>query len=133
MDCRTKNLAFPDLLSENVSLKDPNGYRLAHKEISKDISFFDQTGLEIQNLLDHNSSADDGSDNFDPIVCTNLGETKALHLENDATEMICTSFHSKSPNVLFNVSDSFRANENNNNTRKWQAPPMFVEARVHEN
>ena len=35
-----KNLAFPDLLSRNVSLKDLNGKQLAHKEIPKDIRFF---------------------------------------------------------------------------------------------
>ena len=128
-----KNLAFPDLLSRNVSLKDLNGHQLAHEEIPKDISFFNQSGNEVQNLIDHNSSADDGNDEFYPIACTHLGETKALHLKNDGTEMICTIFDSKSPKALFNVSDSFREGKNINNRRKWQAPPMLVEAAVHEN
>ena len=34
-----KNLAFPDLLSRTVSLKDLNGHQLLHKEIPKDIKF----------------------------------------------------------------------------------------------
>ena len=67
-----KNLAFPDLLSRNVSLKDLNGHQLAHKEIPKDIRFFNQSGQELKNLIDHNSSADDGKDDFCPIVCTHL-------------------------------------------------------------
>ena len=47
--------------------------------------------------------------------------------------MICTIFDSKSPRAPFNVSDSFREGNNINNRRKWQAPPMVVEAEVHEN
>ena len=85
--------AFPDLLSRNVSLKDLNGHQLAHKEIPKDIRFFNQSGLEVQCLIDHNRCADDGKDDFYPIVCTRLGETKAPHLKNDGTN-ICKIFDS---------------------------------------
>ena len=127
-----KNLAFPDLLSRNVPLKDLNGHQLVHKEIPKDIRFFKESGHEVQYLIDHNSSADDGNDNFYPIVSTHLGETKALHLKNDGTDMICTIFDSKSPEVLFNVSDSFREGKNINNRRKRQAPPLVVESEDRE-
>ena len=128
-----KNLAFPDLLSRNVSSKDLNGHQLAPEEISKDIKFFNHSGHEVQYLIDHNSSAGDGNDDFYPLVCSHLGETKALHLKNDGTEMICTILDSKSPKALFNVSDSFREGKNITNRRKWQAPPMLVKAEVHEN
>ena len=128
-----KNPAFPDLLSRNVSLKDLDGHQLVHKEIRTDIRFFNQSGDEVQYLIDHNSSADDGKDDFYPIVCTHLGETKALHLKNDGTEMICTIFDSRSPKALFNVSHSFREGKNINNRRRRQAPPNVVEAEVHEN
>ena len=125
-----KNLAFPDLLIGNVSLKDLNGHQLAHKEIPKDIRFFNQSGLEVQYLINHNSP-DDGKDVFYPIVCTHLDETKALHIRNDGTEKICTILDSKSPKALLNVSDSFREGKNINNRRIWQAPPMLVEAEFH--
>ena len=128
-----KNLAFPDLSSRNVSLKDMNGHQLAHKEIPKDIRFFNQSGHEVQYLIDHKSLAEDGNDDFNPIVCTHKGKTKAFHRKNDGTEMICTFLDSKSTKVLFNVSDSFREGKNINNRRKRQAPPMFVESGVHEN
>ena len=120
-------------MSRNVSLKYLNAHQLAHKEIPKDIRFFNQSGHEVQYLIDHNSPADGGNDDFYPIVCTHLGETKALHLKNDGTEMICTIFDSKSPKALFNDSDSFREGRNINNKRKWQIPPMVVEAEFHEN
>ena len=114
-------------------MKDLNGHQLAHKEIPKDIRFFNQSGHEVQYLIEYNRPADGGNDNFYPIVCTHLGETKALHLKNNVTEMICTIFDSKSPKALFNDSDSFREGKNINNKQKWQAPPMVVEAEVHEN
>ena len=120
-------------MSRIVSLKHLNGHQLAHTEIPKDIRFFNQSGHEVHYLIDHDSSADDGNDDFSPIVCTYLGETKALHLRNDGTEMIWTIFDTKSPKALFNVSDSFREGKNINNRRKWQALPMVVEAKVHEN
>ena len=112
-------------MSRNVSLKDVNGHQLAHKEIPKDIRFFNQSVHEVQYLIDHNSSADDGNDDFYPIVCTHLGETKALHLKNIGTELICTIFDSKSPKALFNVSDSFREGKNINNRRKWQVHEIY--------
>ena len=120
-------------MSRNVFLKDLNGHQLAHKKVPKDIRFFEQNGHEVQHLIDHNSSADNGNDDFYPIVCTHLGKTKKLHLKNDGTEMICIFFVSKSPKALFNDSDSFRESNTINNRRKWQAPPMVVETIVHEN
>ena len=56
-----------------------------------------------------------------------------VNLKNDGTEMICTIFDSKSPKALFNVSDSFREEENINNRRKSRTPPLVVEAELHEN
>ena len=61
---------------------------------------------------------DDGNDDFYPIVCKRLDETKAFHLENDGTEMICTFFDPKSPKAFFNVFDFFREGKNINNRQK---------------
>ena len=128
-----KYLAIPDLLSRNVSLKDLNGHQLLHKEIPKDIKFFSQSGHEVQYLIDHNSPAESANDDFYPIICTHLGETKKLHLKNDGTDLICTIYDPNSPKALFDVSDSLREGKDINIRRKWQDPPMVVEADVHEN
>ena len=125
--------AFPALLSENASLKDLNGHQLAHKEIPKEISFFNQSGHENQYLFDHKSSADDGNDIFHPLVSTHLCEPKAFYLKNDGFGMICSIFDSKSPEALFNVSDCFGEGKNINTRRKKQAPRKVVEAEFHEN
>ena len=113
-----KNSAFPDLLSRNVSLKELNGHKLVHKEIPEDIIFFNQSGHEVQYLIDHNSSADVKNDNFHPIVWTHQCETKTLHLKNDGTDMICTMFDWKSPKALFNVCHFCREGKKNINNRR---------------
>ena len=120
-------------MSRRVSLKNLNGHQLAHKKFPKDIRFFNQSGHEVHYLIDHISCTDEGNDDFQPFVCTHLGVTKALHHNNDGTEMICINFDSTSPKARFNVSDSFREGKNINNRRKWQAPTTVTEAEVHEN
>ena len=92
-----RNLAFFDLLSGNVSLKDLNSHQLAHKEFPKNIRIIIQIGHEVQYLIYHNTSADDGNGNFYRIVWTHLSETQALQLENKSIDMICTIFDPRSP------------------------------------
>ena len=92
--------------------------QLAHKEIPKKIRFFNQSGHVVQYLIDHNSSADVGNDDFYPTVCTHLGKTKTFHLKNDGIEMIFRTLNSKSPKGVFNVSDSFQEGKNIKNNRR---------------
>ena len=91
----------------------------------KDVRFINPNRHEVQNLVDHEISADDRNDDFYPIVRTYPGEIKTLHLKNDNTDMICTNIDSRSPKAFFNVSDSFREGKNIYKTRKWQAPPTL--------
>ena len=44
-----KNLAFPDILSRNVKLKDLDKYQLKHKKIPKDISFLTTSIVTMKN------------------------------------------------------------------------------------
>ena len=50
-----KNLAFPDILSRNVKLKDLDKHQLKHKKIPKDISFYDQNGNEEKYFVLHDN------------------------------------------------------------------------------
>ena len=129
-----KNLTLPDLQSRNLSLKDLNGHHLLHKETQKVIKFISQSGHEVQYLIDHNSTDESANDDFYPIVCTHLGETKK-HLKRRYRQIlsICTVYNSNSPKAPFNVSDSFRKGRDINIRRKRQTPPMIVEADGHEN
>ena len=128
-----KNLTFPDLLSRNVSSKDLNGHQVSHKEIPRlSVSTNQSAHKKIIISLSTAALLLMEITMFIPFFCTHLAETNAFHLKNDGIDIICTVFDSKSPGVIFNVSDSFREGKNIFNRRKWQAPPMVVEAEDHE-
>ena len=69
---RRKKLAFPDILSRNVKLKDLDKYQLKHKIFPKDISFYDQNGNEEKYFVLHDNEKRNAAD-FYPI----LKESKA--------------------------------------------------------
>ena len=50
-----KNLAFPDILNRNVSIKDLDKYQLKHKKIPKDIKFYDESGNEEKYFVLHDN------------------------------------------------------------------------------
>ena len=50
-------LAFPDILSLNVTLEETKNLRKLHQEIPQDISFYDEFGSKVQYAIEHN---DDG-------------------------------------------------------------------------
>ena len=126
-----KNMAFPDLWSRNVPLRDLNGHQLSHKEFPEDIRFFNQNGHEVQYFNDHSSSTDVEMTIFISLSAYNWVK-KALHLKIDGIDMTCTIFDSKSPKALSNVSDSLEEGKNFNKRRKRQSPSIVVEAEVHE-
>ena len=96
-----KNLAIPDVLSTNVSLKDLNDHQLAQKENPLTIRFFIQNRQELQYRIDHNSSAEDENGNFYALVCRHLGETKAFHFKNDSIDKTWTILDTYWPKTVF--------------------------------
>ena len=116
-------------------MKDLNGLQLAYREVRKDIKFFNQSGLEVQYLSDHNNSAVLMIELtfFYLIDWTHLGKRMAVNPTNESTDMICTISDSQSPKGLFNVSDAFREGKNVNDRPKCQTPPMPMVAEGHEN
>ena len=62
------NLAFPDILSRTVTLSDINKLQLQHKEIPKEISFYDEKGDQMHNTIKHEDSQDISCNNFFPII-----------------------------------------------------------------
>ena len=77
------NLAFPDILSRNLTLSEANKLQLQHKEIQHDISFYDQDGLKVHYTIKHEAEQNAFYIDLYPIICQ-LGKTrKALRLKND--------------------------------------------------
>ena len=57
-----------DLFSKNMLLEEPNGNQLLHEEDPNAIMFSSQNRHEVQNLIDHNGSAECNNDNFNIII-----------------------------------------------------------------
>ena len=51
------NLAFPDIFSRKVTLSDVNKLQLQHKEIPKEISFYDEGGDQMHYTIKHEESS----------------------------------------------------------------------------
>ena len=77
-----KNLAFPDILSRNVSIKDLDKYQLKHKKIPKDIKFYDESGNEEKYFVLHNSEKGQKNDCY-PILKQTFQGVKKLNFENE--------------------------------------------------
>ena len=80
------NLAFPDILSRNVTLSDINKLQLQHKEIPKEISFYDERGDQMHYTIKHEDSQYISCNDFFPIICQHGNDRQILHLKNDGDE-----------------------------------------------
>ena len=77
-----KNLAFPDILSSNVKLKDLDKYQLKHKKRRKDISFYDEHGYEEKYfILLYNEKGP--ADDFFPILKQSITGIYKFIFKND--------------------------------------------------
>ena len=80
------NLAFPDILSRNVTLSGANKLQLQHKEIPHDISFYDHEGLKVHYTIKHEEEQNTSYNDFYPIICQPGNTRKTLRLKNDGNE-----------------------------------------------
>ena len=80
------NLAFPDLLSRNVTLEETKNLQNLHKEKPRDISFSDEFGSKIHYAIEHNDDGECGSTDFFPMLCQKGKEQRLLHLKNGGEE-----------------------------------------------
>lgn len=76
-----KNLAFPDILSRNMSLTDIKKHQLKHKRIPKEIKFYDENGSEIKYFIDHDEDEARTSNDFFPIISHQNNTTRTLMFE----------------------------------------------------
>ena len=80
------NLAFPDILSRNITLAETKNLQKLHKEIPLDISFYDEFGSKVHYTIEHNDDGQCGSNDFFPILCQRGKDQRLLHLKNDGEE-----------------------------------------------
>ena len=91
------NLAFPDILSRNVTLEGYQKHQLQHKKIPRDIEFFDENGNPVLYKIQHEDNPHDTCNVFYPIHRQQGNDEKILRLQNDGESYTLNSISNEFP------------------------------------
>ena len=93
------NLAFPDILSRNVTLEGYQNHQLQHKKIPRDFEFFDENGNPVFYKIQHEDNPHDTCNDFYPIHRQQGNDEKILRLQNDGESYTLNSISNEFPNL----------------------------------
>ena len=122
------NLAFPDILSRNVTIDEYKHHQLQHKKLPRNIQFFDKHGQQITYKISHDDiSAAETCNDFYPIQCQQGKDQKIHRLHNDGENFslnsISTDFATSSVQL---AADCFRMGRAINQFRRLFRPGSLV-------
>ena len=108
-----RSLAFPDILSRNVTITDIKKYQKKHKHIPKDNKFYDDQKKEVKNFIEHD---DEGLSSIDfySVFCTTSTEKRRLLLINDGHDFEVTEPITNQVSSFNDISTHFKLGENVN-------------------
>ena len=103
------NLAFPDILSRNITIEQYQKHQLQHKRIPRDTEFYDENGTPVKYQTQHEDNPNDTCNFFYPIKYKRGNEEKTLSLQNDGEDFTVTSILDEFPiTSIQQAADSFR-------------------------
>ena len=70
------NLAFPVILSRNVTVEEYQKHHLPHKKTPRDIEFHDEHGSPLTYQTQHVDNPNDSCNDFYPIHCKQENDNK---------------------------------------------------------
>ena len=117
------NLAFPDMLSRNVTIDEYQHHQLQHKKLPRDIQYFDEHGQQITYKINHDDTSAEKCNDFYPINCQQGKDQKILRLHNDGKNFslnsISTEFATSTAQL---AADCFRMGRTINQFRRLCRP-----------
>ena len=117
------NLAFPDILSRNVTIGEYQMHQLRHKRIPRDIQFFDEHGTPVRYQIQHEDNPNDTCNDFYPIKYKRGNEEKKLRLQNDGKDFTVSSMLDEFPTIsIQQASVCFRMGRIINQFRRIRGP-----------
>ena len=126
------NLAFPDILSRNVTVEEHQMHQLRHKRIPRDIEFFDEHGTPVTYQIQHEDNPNDTCNDFHPIKYKRGNEEKILRLQNDSEDFTVSSMFEEFPIIsVQRASDCFRMGKLINQFRRICGPETQSNASVN--
>ena len=117
------NLAFPDILSRNVTAEEYQRHQLNHKKIPRDIEFYDEHGSPLTYRIQHYDNPSDTCNDFYPIHCQQGHNNKVLRLHNDGENFTLNSLSNEIPlTTIQSATDCFRLGKTINQFRRLCLP-----------
>ena len=120
---RGSNLAFPDVLSRNVTVEEYQKHQLQHKKIPRDIEFYDEHGSPVTYRIQHHDNPNDTFNDFYPIHCQQGSDNKVLRLHNDGENFTLNSLSNEFPTTTIqSATHCFRLGRTINQFRRLCLP-----------
>ena len=117
------NLAFPDILSRNVTVKENQKHQLQHKKIPRDIEFYEEQGCPITYRIQLDDNPNDTCNDFYPIHCQQGNDNKVLRFHNDGENFTLNSLSNKFfSTTIQSATDCFRLGKTINQFRRLCLP-----------
>ena len=117
------NLAFPDILSRNVTVEEYQKLRLQLKKIPRDIELYDEHGSPVTYRIQHDDNPNDTCNDFYPIHCQRGNDNKFLRLHNDGENFTLNSLSNEFPTTTIqSATDCFRLGRTINQFRRLCLP-----------
>ena len=117
------NLAFPDILSRNVTVEEYQMHQKQHKRIPRDIEFFDEHGTPVTYQIQHEDHPKDNCNDFYLIKYKRGNKEKILRLQNDGKDFTVNSMLDEIPiTSVQQASDCFQIGNFINQFRRICGP-----------
>ena len=125
-------LAFPDILSRNVTVQEYHMHQLQHKRIPRDIEFFEEHSTPVTYQFQHEDNPNDTCNDFYPIKYERGNEEKILRVQNDGEDFTVSSMLDEFPIIAVQqASDCFRRGNFINQFRRICGPETQSNASVN--
>ena len=117
------NLAFPDILSRNVTVEEYQKHQLQHRKIPRDIEFYDEHGSPVTYRIQHDDNPSDTCNDFHPIHCQQGNDNEVLRLHIDGENFTLNSLSNEFPTTTIqSATDCFRLGRTINQFRRLCLP-----------
>ena len=117
------NLAFPDMLSRNVTVEEYQKLQLQHRKTPRDIKFYGEHGSSVTYLIQHDDNPNDTCNNLYPIHFQQGNNNKVLRLHNDGKNFTLNSLSNNFPTTMIqSATDYLRLGRTINQFRGFCLP-----------
>ena len=117
------NLAFPDILSRNVTVEEYRNHQLRNKKKPRDRDFYDEHGSPVSYRIQNDDNPYDTCNNFYPIHCQQGNDNKVLPLRNDRENFTLNSLSNEFPSTTIqSATYCFRLGKTINQFRRLGLP-----------